>query len=362
MNEDLLRYKKRCITFILLLGYAFMHLKLTVLYFKVNLAQVAALAAPMPFGQRLLVPLLVHLGNYFLPIEVDKLFFLMEWLFASLLYFTMLKLLQYEFSLRQAQMLSWLFLLLLPLNTVINYRFSTTGLATFFFSYDTPSLFFLALGFLLCLHSKWRYFIPLIFIATINRETSLLLVLMIPALHWKNLHGVYKQIIGALIVYLLARWLVLSCLQGSEGSLLEWYFRGANHTHFEVNLYWLLNEQNLLLFMFCFAGLPLFWFAFYDYIPLLFRPLRYITLLYFIALLVVGNFPEARLFSEIILLLYLPVCIALKRWLCDLEPIIPELRTGLIYYLDRYIVLATLFVFVAFRNPINQWVICLSHL
>jgi hypothetical protein len=339
-----------------------MHLKLTVLYYKVSLEQVAALAAPMPFGQRLLVPLLVHLSSYFLPVEVDKLFFLMEWLFVSLLYFTMLKLLQYEFSLRQSQVLSWLFLLLLPLNTVINYRFSSTGLATFFFSYDTPSLFFLALGFLLCLRSKWFYFIPLIFIATINRETSLLLVLMIPALHWKNLHGVYKQMVCALIVYLLARWLVLSFLHDTEGSLLEWYFRGADHTHFEVNLYWLLNEQNLLLFMFCFAGLPLFWFAFYDYIPLLFRPLRYIALLYFIALLAIGNFPEARLFSEIILLLYLPVCIALKRWICDLEPTTTEPSTGLIYYIDRYSVLATLFVCVVFRNPINQWVIWLSHL
>lgn len=361
MNEDIFRYKTRFITFVLLLGYAYMHVKLTGVFYKVELDKVVNFLAPMPFGQRLLVPLLANFIAYFLPIELEKLFFLIEWMFTSLLYLALLRLLQYEFSKRQSQVLSWLFLLLLPLTTVVNYRYTTDGPATFFFYYDTPTLFFLTMGLYLCLRSNWFYFIPLIFIATINRESSLLLVLIIPALYWKNLHLIYKQLIFAVIAYVLARWLVLSFLHGTPGVLLEWYFRSSHYTHFQVNLFWLLNLQHILLFMFCFAGLPLFWFAFYDYIPLQFRPLRYVLLLYFMALLMIGNFPEIRLFGEIVLLLYLPVCIALKRWLCNLQPIIPEVSSGVVYYMDRYVILVSLIVVMIFREPLNKWVIWLSH-
>lgn len=361
MNEDFLRYKTRFITLTLLLGYAFMHVKLTGVYFKATFDKLANFSAPITFGQRLLIPLFAHVISYFTSLDLDKIYFLIEWIFISLFYFALLRLMQYEFTLRQAQLLSWLFLLLLPLMTVINYRFTTDGPATFFFYYDSPSLFFLTLGFLFCLRSHWLYFLPLLFVATINRESSLLLILFIPALHWNHLHAVYKQIILSLAVYVLARSLVLIFLHDSSGTLLEWYFKSSSDTHFKVNFQWLLNEQHIFLFIFCFAGLPFFWFAFYDYIPLLFRPLRYVALFYFIVLLVIGNFPEVRIFSEIVLMLYLPVCIALKSWINHRMPVSSEVTTGMLYYIDRYFVLATLALITAVHHSLNQWVIWLSR-
>ena len=111
-----------------------------------------------------------------------------------------------------------------------------------------------------------------------------------------------------------------------------------------------------MLFLFCFAGLPLLWFAFYDYIPLIYRPLRYLALSYFLMLLLVGNFFEARIFSEILVLLYLPVCVALNRWLGDMKPITPKMDNSVIYYIDRYAVLAVLLFVVAFRQPLKTMV------
>lgn len=360
MNDDILRYKYRFITFVLLLGYAFMHTKLTGVYVDTTFDQLIDFSVRLPFGQRLLVPSLANAATHFLPLRVDKLFFLLEWLFISLFYFALRNLLKQEFIPQQAQLLSWLFIILLPLMTVINYRFTSNGEATFFYPSDSASLFFMVVGYLFCLRSQWLYFIPWVFLATLNRESSILLVLIIPALHWQKLSSVLKPILFAFLAYFLARLLVLTFLHGVPGQLMEWYFRASSHTYFEVNLLWLFDEQHILLFMFCFSGLPLFWFAFYDFIPLQYRPLRYVALLYFLALLLVGNFMEARIFIEIMVLLYLPVCIALNSWLRGLKPICPS-NTGLLYYIDRYAVLAILILIAMLRQPLNKWVIWLSH-
>ena len=235
MNEDFFLYKKRFVSFFLLFSYAFIHLKLSGIYVDTTFAQLTDFSARLPYGQRILVPMLVHYLRFIVPLENDLLFFLMEWLFISLFYFALLRLMQCEFPLKQAQALSWLFLLLLPLVTLINYRYSIHGAAPIFFPYDTASIFFMCLGFLFCLKNQWIYFMVVVFFATINRESSFLLLFMIPTLHWQKLSKVYKQFILAILVYILARCLVMVALHDLPGSLVEWYFRGTHHTHFEVN-------------------------------------------------------------------------------------------------------------------------------
>ena len=130
MNDDLLRYKYRFITFVLLLGYAFIHTSLTGVYVDATFDKLINFSARLPFGQRLLVPALADLIAQFLPFSIDKLFFLLELLFISLFYFSLRKLLQQEFETEMAQLLSWLFILL-PLMTVVNYRYTSNGEATF---------------------------------------------------------------------------------------------------------------------------------------------------------------------------------------------------------------------------------------
>ncbi|MBA2656775.1 MAG: hypothetical protein H0U70_07285 [Tatlockia sp.] len=341
MNIELLSYKTRLISIVLILAYAFIHTQLTGLYSELTLQNLADFSVRLPYAQRLLVPALVNWLSHVLPLGLEELFFLMELLFISGFYWALKNLLQQEFPLRQAQCLSWLFILLLPLITVINYRFRMNGLATFYYPSDTASLFFMALGYLFCLRAQWNYLIPLIFLATLNRESSILLVLIIPALHWQNLKIIFKPFCRSLLAYLLARAFTFWFLQGLTGQWVEWSAAGASHSHFIFNILWLLMGQNFLLFVYCVAGLPLFWFAFYDFIPLRYRPLRYVTLAYFLSLLLVGRFMEARIFCEIVVLLYLPVCIALRNWLNTEQPIYSK-DINLIYYIDRYAVLGFL--------------------
>ncbi len=353
MNNDLLRYKFRFLTFILLLGYACIHIQLTGIYSELSVNGIADFSARLPYGQRLLVPTLINLIKPILPFEVSTLFFLMEVLFISLFFVALLHLLQQEFNLRQAKLLSWLFILLLPLITVVNYRFQRNGLATFFYPYDTAALFFIAMGYLLCLRAQWLYFCLWVFLATLNRESSILLVLMVPALHFQQLKAVLKPTLFALLAFLLGRVFILFFVQETPGSLWEWRQPNGQTTLFVDNLNWLLNEQNWLLFIYCFAGLSLFWFAFYDFIPSRYRPLRYVALVYFLALALVGRFMEARIFSEIVVLLYLPVCVAIKNWLANLEPIRAK-NPGVAYFMDRYAVLASLAAIIILFKPLNN--------
>ena len=211
----------------------------------------------------------------------------------------------------------------------------------------------MAIGLFLCLKEQWILFVPLVFLATLNRESAILLVLMIPALHWQERREIIKPIAYSLLAYILARLAILWFLAGVPGELMEWYANDGVTTHFAANLHWLLSKQNILLLMFCFAGLPLFWFAFFDYIPRQLRPLRYVALSYFLGLLLVGNFMEARIFNEIVVLLYFPVCIGLKNWLLESDSVLLDNR-GFVDYLDRYAVLAVLFVVVIFREPLTH--------
>lgn len=361
MNEDIFRYKTRFISLVLLLAYAYMHVKLAGVYIDTRLDDMINFSVRLPFGQRMLVPTLAHLLRKCLPfLNVEELFFIFEWLFISLFFMILKILLSRNFPQRQAQLLSWLYILLLPLMSIINYRFTAGGEATFFYPCDSASLFFMASGILLCLEKRWAAFVAVVFIATFNRESSILLVLLIPTLHWQTKTTLIKPLLASTLAYILARLIILYLVQDLSGSVMEWYYRASTHTLFEINLLWLLDEQNLLMFMFCFAGLPLFWYAFFDYIPEQFRPLRYLTLFYFLALLLIGNFNEIRIFNEILILLYLPVCLAVNRWQTG-QPPYPIGNKNLVFYLDRGAILMTLTVVVIFRQPLNTAVIALSH-
>lgn len=358
MSEDLFRYKIRFLTLVLILSYSYLHIELAGVYVDASFASLVDLKARLPFGQRLLIPYMAHFISAYLPLPYPTVFFLIEVLFVALSYFAVQALFRHEFSNTQAQAFSWLFLLLLPLIFVVNYRFTIEAPAPFYYPFDTATLFFMVAGYLFCLQKHWRYFIPWVFLATLNRESSILLVFLIPALHWQEFRRQLTPFFLAVLSYLLARYLVLFLVRGLPGSLFELYHRQLMHTFFSINLYWLLNMKNLLLFVFCLAATPLFWFVFYDHIPYRYRPVRYLCLAYFIGLLFVGNFMEARIFGEIFVLLYLPACIGLTRCLNGDNPYFPD-HGGIRFFIARYSVMASLMLIVLLRQPINSLIVWL---
>jgi hypothetical protein len=265
----------------------------------------------------------------------------------------MVHLLSFEFSPPQAQLLTWLFFLLLPLVTVINYRFTQQpeGYCAFYYPYDTSTLFFITLGYRYCLDSRWLHYTLWLILSTLNRETSLLLILLIPALHGQR---VLLKPLAYLPVaaYLLTRSILFLRLYHLPGHWIEWYLPYHPEPLFFRNMHWLLAENNLFLFIFCFAGLPLFWFAFLDYIPPRYRAVRFVVLIHITCLLLFGLFKEARIFSESVVLLYLPVCVAVCRWLAGRAPY-PLLHTSLFALLNRHAVILVQSLLLFAAGPLH---------
>jgi hypothetical protein len=262
-----------------------------------------------------------------MPIAPKYIFFILEIVFSMLLFCALKATLTTATphglstgSKRQAYAWTVLFFLLLPLITVINYRYLWKGGdAALYYVYDTSTLFFMILGFNLCMQKRFNLFYPLLVLATLNRETSILLVLLIPLIH--PVKTVFKPFLWALGIYVITHALTLYWAMPLGGHLVEWLYRDGIHTHFFTNMYWLFQDNRLFLFFFAMAGFPLLWFTFYDYIPKQFRPLKYLLLAYFLGLLVVGNFMETRIFLEIVALMYMPLTLALSSWLSNEGPI-----------------------------------------
>jgi hypothetical protein len=325
MNRDIARYKYNFLTFVLVIAYALMHIRLTGSYVDATLEQLFSFSVRMPFAQRVLTPLVLQILSDFFNVNLYCLTFLLECIFSGLTYWALFSLLKYELDKKQAQLLSLLFFLILPVITVVNYRLAapiTDTFAAFYYPYDTATLFFMFAGLLFCLREQWIHFIILLIFATLNRESSFLLVLSALALYWRGPKRNYMYIISAALVYWITHLSILYFIDYRGGGHFDYIIPNTDIPRFTDNLFWLFAKENLLLFMYCFAFLPLFWFAFSEYIPRKFIPIKYVALFSFSILLYVGSFKEARIFSEIVALLYLPVCIGIRNWLQGEEPIL----------------------------------------
>lgn len=355
------RYKTNFVTAVLLFSYTFLHLKLTGVFTEATFEQYINFAVRLPYGQRLLIPAIAHGLATILPISTGEIFFLLEWLSNCLVFYAIYYLLLREFSPKQAKLLSWLFIVLLPLISAVNYRYPLSGEAPFYFPNDSAALFFVAAGMLLCLKERWYLFTAVVCLATFNRESSILLVLFIPALHWARLKEVIKPLLCSMLIYILTRLIIVMLLQNLHGQWIELYYLNTLEAHFEVNLLRLLYYQQIFLFPFCFACIPIFWFAFYDYIPQRYQPLKYIALLYFLGLLLVGNFIESRIFGEIVIMLYLPVCAGIYRWLTDREENNYANLGKIAFYVDRYAIVTTFALIILFKCPLTKLLLWLTH-
>lgn len=357
-QRDFFRYKCRFLSILLILCYAYTHLELSGYYFRVSPDVMIYSSILLPFGQRLLLPNVAYLLHYIIPVSPGSIFFILECISVGLFFISLFSLMKIEFSRQQALLLTWLFLLLLPLMSVINYRFLVGGPTTIYYPWDSSSMFFMALGFFLILKERWLWFSIVLFLATLNRESSFLLALLIPAVYDVREKRYRHQFLLNVLIYALAHAIVILLTWHLPGTYCEWFFHG--YTHVAVNMHWLLGDFRIFFLPLSLMFLPIFWFAFYDYIPLRFRAIRYVALFYFLGLFLVGNFMEARIFHETAVLLYLPVCLAVKNWLEKTPPAISEVR-GIRYFLNRYAVIAVLILLVLVWPYLDSLITRMAH-
>lgn len=313
VETDSERYKLNTLIILMIIAYAYMHFSLNGLYVDTTFDKLVAFTVRKPYVYRVLIPWLAHFLEPFLSLAES--FFLLELLTVSLLYLSVVKLFKTTFQKREATLFSLLFFIFLSLTFIINYRFIIQQPGTFYFPYDTPAVLFTILGLHFCLRKQFICLYPLIILATLNRESSILIVFMLPALYMGTRARWFPPFCINLILYGFVRVLIGVLFFSHGGEWMELTHQTMHISHLVKNMAALIERQALLWFIAEMAFMPALWFAVSNYIPRTLKGLRFIALFYIIGLFLVGNILEGRIWGETVALLYYPTMLGIKNWL-----------------------------------------------
>ena len=215
---------------------------------------------------------------------------------------------------RASKAYSLLLLILLSIVYVVNYRLANGGAVALFYPYDTPALVFTILGLHLSLQKEWSWLYLLMVVATLNRESSLLILLMVPALYLGSESSWQKPTLVLGLVYLATRYIVSNLLEDKAGVVMEYANQKSGYPHLTENIYFLLQKNYWLWLMNEFVFFPVIWLVLNHYIPRNLLRLRFVAYAYIIGLFIVGNITEARIWGEAVIILYLPILLGIKHW------------------------------------------------
>lgn len=280
--------------------------------------------AAKPFGLRVLVPLLAWPLHSLLRLPTLWVFGLFETLAAAALVLATAAALRPFVPARWAAALGVLLLLLLPVPFLLQHRWPI------FYPYDTPAMAFTAGAVALLLRARWRLAAALAFLAALNRESAILLPFAALALHIRPVPSdisptttdppaahpsrpLLARVLGLFAAVALARGVVAWVLRDNPGAPLQLLVDGS--PRLLQNLAWLEEPAHWLRLPAYLGFLPLAWALLPAWMPPPLRRLGWVALGYLGALLWVANIDEPRVYGEAIVLLYLPVGVAIARWL-----------------------------------------------
>ena len=272
------------------------------------------LVAPVPFGKRILMALLARplAGG---GLSVARAFQAWEVISTFCLFAGLYRVFGLQVEKSWARVLGAGFALILPLVFLLRNPFP------YRFPWDTPAMAFIAWGTFFLLRGQWVRTAILMIVATLNRESAVLIPLLFGVMYFDRLPLRKLLLVGAtlLAVYATVSWLVSLTL----GDNLSYYGPNAMaslHKYGKwrlfINLAWLnFSIRNYLVLLATLGGLPLVFLAFLRWIPAHLRGFGLVALFYFELLACVGNLYESRIFGEIVTLLYIPAALGGGRYL-----------------------------------------------
>lgn len=148
-----------------------------------NLLHLTNFEAPAPFQYRILVPALIRITHDLLnPIgaSIDQIAWWYEMLSTFLLLFSFRKFFSLFVPIATSELLTFLCVPLMAVNYILPYGRNVL------YPWDTPSILFTTLGALALYKRKLTLYQAILLIATFNRETSFLLILILAKNFWKR--------------------------------------------------------------------------------------------------------------------------------------------------------------------------------
>lgn len=304
------------LTLLVAVAYTLLRFELNIEYEKANLGSFYSLNAPIPFGYRVLIPLLTR-PLVWTGLTVREAFFFWEFCTVTLLVLVLYQLFRESLGRKGSEVLALGFLWFLPSAFLLQFRWPL------FYPYDTPAMLMTTAGLWLMIQQKWAALIPLLFLATLNRESSLLLVLLYGVLFPDKLSIRTYLVIGLSLcgVYVLTRAGVgILTLDNPRpyGSSMAFLYRDEWRSF--NNLRWISDFRNIPILLATLGFLPVLVVCLKKHIPHdLFR-VHLVALAYFGMLIFVGNLYEPRVFGELLVLGYVLFGLGLAGFLSGEKP------------------------------------------
>lgn len=341
-------------TALLSLSYAFLRFEVNREYSGATWQQLYELAAPIPFGLRMLVPLLSRPLVEGVGLTITQAYFVWEFIFTFGLILTLRTIFRRPLASQWAEIFSLSFIYLLPMGFLLHLMWPV------FYPCDTAAIFFIAFGIHTILADKWRWLPALVFVATLNRESAILIPLVFCAFHAERITSrrVMAQSFLMILAFAVARWITLQVAAGNpqpyDGSFA--LILGDNW-RINQNILWAFNPKNLFVLLGTMSFLPLFWHGLKDYMAPHDRRMGLVAGTYFAGLLFVGNLWEPRIFGEIIIILYIPLVLGLHNYLNSQNPSPVSSTTVWVNTLDRfgaYAIIAAVLLGCAALNQLDE--------
>ncbi len=323
------------------LTYAVLRLKLNFEFSGAPWDELIALTSPHPFASRVLLPWIASLIIGCTGLSPILAFGVTEFTASCVCCFVIYKFVRRFVPERRAYFFSLLFLFLLPFLFLFRFRWPV------FYPYDTPAIAFALAGTYAFLQHRTLLFLTLIIFATLNRETAVIIPLaaFFLSIGGSNFSRRLVLVGAGFAVHLLTRAFLAWLIAGREGPMM--YFYLGMTPRIWINFCWLLHVDHWPLFLSNLGFMPVLWCALWNFIPLELRRLRFASLLVLIPMFVVGNIYEPRKDGEAFALLYVPVAIALDRWLFEGKPRTLVRKSGMLSKLDEWGVTAALLVILS---------------
>lgn len=335
-------YKQRLLAALVVLAYATMRITFNSQYDGATWKQLFNFTAAKPFAMRVMIPLLGWPIQHITQWPAMYLVYIFEVAFSAALFWILIKLFLLLLPPRQAFVASLAFFFVLPLQYLLNFAWPVL------MPYDTAAIFFTALGLYTILQQRWRILLLIMVLATLNRESAILLPLttIILATDFPDFKRRTVIAIFCGVIYVVIRSSVIYIFRNSPGMTLPFMMSQQDTTHFCNNALWLRQPVNALQFMGYLSFLPLIWFFISNYIPRAVYRIKYVALFYFAVLSIFGNFYEPRVFGEMTVLIYVPCVLGLSRWMQHQPAFAWPKQMSVLQILERWGVMGLILIYI----------------
>lgn len=284
--------------------------------------------APLPFGHRVLVPLLarpwVDAG-----VPVAWVFGVSEWLATMVLIWALARALGRDLGPRPAALGAVLVLPVLALPMLLAHRWNV------FYPWDTWAMVAIVLVVDAIRRDRMGVACAVVFVAAFNRESIALapLFAIVLRLETRTLRTTIAWAVWMAFAYAAARGIVAMLVPDVRGQALHLWL--GDESRAAANLRWLAEPRNAALWLGSVAALPLFWWIVRRDAPRDLVRLHVPALVGLVGLLAVANAYEPRVYGELVVLAWLVVWTGAWQW-ATVTPPCAGTTSGWIRVFDRF--------------------------